>query len=54
MVEFTVQVPGRYLLVDHALSRIEEGALGFLNVEGAANPGIYDYPPTPTPAPTGQ
>jgi len=54
MVEFTVQVPGRYLLVDHALSRIEEGALGFLVVSGDANPDIYDFPPTPaaeTPAP---
>jgi len=52
MVELTVQVPGRYLLVDHALSRIEEGAVGYLNVTGDPNPGIYDYPPTPTPAPT--
>jgi nitrite reductase (NO-forming) len=47
MVEFTVQVPGRYLLVDHALSRIEEGALGFLVVEGDANPDIYSSPATP-------
>jgi nitrite reductase (NO-forming) len=51
MVEFTVQVPGRYLLVDHALSRIEEGALGFLVVEGDANPDVFDSPPTPSPTP---
>jgi nitrite reductase (NO-forming) len=54
MVEFTVQVPGRYLLVDHALSRIEEGAVGYLVVEGDANPAVFDSPPTPaaeTPAP---
>ena len=44
MVEFTVQVPGRYLLVDHALSRIEEGALGFLIVEGEPNPSVFDAP----------
>ncbi|MEO8052929.1 MAG: copper-containing nitrite reductase [Acidobacteriota bacterium] len=44
IVEFTVQVPGRYLLVDHALSRIEEGALGYLVVDGAANPDVFSAP----------
>jgi nitrite reductase (NO-forming) len=54
MVEFTVQVPGRYLLVDHAISRIEEGALGYLDVTGDANPDIFNSPPTPAPSPAGQ
>lgn len=37
MVEFTAEVPGRYLLVDHALTRaIDRGAVGELIVEGTA------------------
>ena len=42
-VEFTVNVPGRYLLVDHALARaLNKGAAGHLEVEGAADPSIFD------------
>lgn len=42
MVEFAVQVPGRYILVDHALSRLERGLVGFLYVEGEPAPDIFD------------
>ncbi|MCU0487313.1 MAG: hypothetical protein MUE67_00005, partial [Anaerolineales bacterium] len=42
MVEFTVDVPGRYILVDHALSRLERGLAGFLVVEGPEQPEIID------------
>jgi nitrite reductase (NO-forming) len=41
MLEFDVQVPGTYLLVDHALSRLRKGAAGHLVVEGEDNPDIY-------------
>lgn len=41
VVEFTVDYPGRYLLVDHALSRLERGLLGFLYVEGEADDSIF-------------
>ena len=41
VVEFKVEVPGRYLLVDHALSRLERGLLGFLMVDGPDQPDIY-------------
>jgi nitrite reductase (NO-forming) len=34
MVEFKIDRPGRYTLVDHALSRIERGLVGFLIVDG--------------------
>jgi nitrite reductase (NO-forming) len=40
-VEFKVEVPGRYLLVDHALARLERGLLGFLIVDGDPQPDIY-------------
>lgn len=41
MVEFTLDVPGRYILVDHALSRLERGLVGFLYVEGPENPSVF-------------
>ena len=41
LIELKVEVPGRYLLVDHALSRMEKGLLGFLQVEGAVQPDLY-------------
>ncbi|MGJ3240105.1 MAG: copper-containing nitrite reductase [Anaerolineae bacterium] len=47
IVEFTVDYPGRYLLVDHALSRLERGLVGFLYVEGEADPTIFDSPNEP-------
>ena len=40
IVEFTLQVPGNYTLVDHALARAEKGLVGVLHVEGPANPDI--------------
>ncbi len=42
MVEFTVEYPGNYVLVDHALARVDRGAWGVLHVEGEADPDIYD------------
>lgn len=42
MVEFTVEVPGRYILVDHALSRLQRGLAGFLMVDGDDNLEVYD------------
>lgn len=42
-VEFTVNVPGRYTLVDHALPRaLNKGAAGFLEVEGTQDRSIFD------------
>jgi nitrite reductase (NO-forming) len=40
IVEFKLKVPGRYILVDHSLSRLERGLAGFLVVEGDANPAV--------------
>mgnify|MGYP000037545009 FL=1 len=41
MVEFKVDYPGNYVLVDHALARIDRGAWGILNVSGAKNDSLY-------------
>lgn len=41
VVEFHVEVPGRYILVDHALSRLERGLAGYLYVEGEENPEVF-------------
>ena len=41
MVEFKTEVPGRFILVDHALSRMEKGLVGFLYVTGKENPEIF-------------
>lgn len=41
IVEFKLEVPGRYILVDHAISRMERGLMGFLIVEGPPNPAVF-------------
>lgn len=42
IVEFTTEVPGKYLLVDHALARVQKGAIGTLVIEGNENKTIFD------------
>jgi len=41
MVELKLDVPGRYILVDHALARMERGLAGFLFATGPEQPEIY-------------
>ena len=42
IVEFRLEVPGTYILVDHSLLRaFNKGALGMLKVEGPDNPLVY-------------
>ncbi len=42
IVEFRVEVPGRYLLVDHSLFRaLEKGAVGSLEVTGPDAPEVF-------------
>ena len=45
IVEFTVNVPGKFLLVDHALARMNKGAWAVLEVTGDKNPDIYSQVP---------
>jgi nitrite reductase (NO-forming) len=41
-VEFRVEVPGTYLLVDHSIFRTHKGAAGELVVGGEAEPGVFE------------
>lgn len=41
IVEFKVDVPGKFLLVDHALARMNKGAWAVLEVTGEKNPEIF-------------
>jgi nitrite reductase (NO-forming) len=43
--EFGLDVSGRYLLVDHALYRVQKGAAGFLDVSGDHDLAIYSPEP---------
>lgn len=41
VLEFKVDVPGGYILVDHSIFRLDRGAAGILSVEGPEAPQIY-------------
>jgi nitrite reductase (NO-forming) len=42
VVEFKLQVPGTYVLVDHSLGRLEKGAAAQIQVEGPDNPEVFN------------
>jgi nitrite reductase (NO-forming) len=46
VAEFKVDVPGSYILVDHSLGRLQKGGAGFLEVEGPANPEVFEALPS--------
>ncbi len=41
ILEFKLEVPGNYILVDHSIFRIERGAVGILQVDGPEAPEIF-------------
>lgn len=41
VVDFKLDVPGKFMLVDHALSRVERGLAGVLEVTGPDNPDVF-------------
>lgn len=41
IVDLKASVPGTYALVDHAIFRMDKGAVGYLNVSGKNNQEIY-------------
>jgi nitrite reductase (NO-forming) len=46
VVELTLDVPGRYILVDHALACVERGLVGFLLVQGPERLEVFRSGPT--------
>ena len=49
VVEFGLEVPGTYTLVDHAIFRVGKGAVGFLEVEGKHRHDLYVSDKDPEP-----
>ena len=49
VVDFGLEVPGTYTLVDHAIFRIGKGAVGFLEAEGKPRHDIYATEDDPEP-----
>jgi len=47
IVEVHLQVPGRYIILDHAISRMQRGLAGYLLVDGPAAPEIFNGTPMP-------
>jgi nitrite reductase (NO-forming) len=41
VVDLTLRVPGNFVLVDHALARVDKGAWGVLHVTGDPEPGVF-------------
>jgi len=41
IADVTFEVPGTYVIVDHALSRVEKGLAAHIKVEGLENPEIF-------------
>ncbi len=42
IVDFKVDVPGAYILVDHSIFRVAKGAIGILSAEGKENKAVFE------------
>jgi len=49
ITDMKMVVPGTYTLVDHAIFRLDKGAVGYLNVSGGPRPDIYQSTDPPRP-----
>ncbi|KAF3484136.1 copper-containing nitrite reductase [Arthroderma uncinatum] len=49
IVDMKMAVPGTYTIVDHAIFRLDKGAVGYLNVSGKQRPDIYQSAAPPAP-----
>ena len=41
MLELSPEVPGKYILLDHAISRMEQGLVAYMLVSGPDNPSVF-------------
>jgi len=46
MAELKLSVPGLYMIDDHHITRLERGAVAHLEVDGGANPAVFEHLPT--------
>ncbi len=44
IAELSFEVPGTYIIVDHALSRVEKGLAGHIKVDGPDDLSVFDAP----------
>lgn len=51
VVEFELQVPGTYTMLDHAIFRIDKGAVAMLKCKGLPRPDLYDSAALPVQCP---
>ncbi|OQU97606.1 hypothetical protein CLAIMM_03509 [Cladophialophora immunda] len=51
IVDMHMLVPGTMTLVDHAIFRLDKGAVGYLNVSGKPRPDVYQSVQPPAPCP---
>jgi nitrite reductase (NO-forming) len=42
VAEIKFEVPGKYLIVDHAIARVEKGLVGVIEVDGKSRPDIFN------------
>ncbi|KAL4916403.1 Cupredoxin [Aspergillus aurantiobrunneus] len=49
VVDMEMVVPGTYTLVNHAIFRLDKGAVGYLNVAGKPRPDVYQSAEPPAP-----
>ena len=47
VIELQLQVPGKYIFLDHAIERMKRGLMGWLIVDGPATPDIFNGTPIP-------
>jgi nitrite reductase (NO-forming) len=47
MIELQLQVPGKYIFLDHAIARMQRGLMGWLIVDGPNAPDIFNGTPVP-------
>jgi hypothetical protein len=47
VAEVGLEVPGKFILVDHSLSRMQRGLMAWLVVDGAPRPDLYNGVVTP-------
>jgi nitrite reductase (NO-forming) len=41
-VDFKIDVPGAYIMVDHSIFRVAKGAIGIISAEGKDNPTVFE------------